>query len=129
MERMTVWVGSVIAPHEVNDQSKVDVIAASMRESGWQGRPLLVVVYGDGWRALTGTHRLAGAKAAGIDQVPVLAIVDSDLTAEQWETDDPTTFGGDDYDRADMLAGLGLDEAAVLMREEIAANEAQAARG
>ena len=127
MERMAVWVGSVIAPHEVNDPAKVAEIAASMVSQGWQGRPLLVVVYGDGWRALTGTHRLAAAKAIGMEQVPVLAIVDSDLTAEQWLTDDPTEYGGDDDDRASMLAGLGLDDAAALMREEIAANEADVA--
>jgi len=70
-------VSECLPPHPVVVASHRDDIAASMRLDGWAGRPLL------GWwdeasgtvYLLTGSHRYAAARAAGLDEVPV-ALVD-----------------------------------------------------
>lgn len=49
--------------HEVDDESKVAKIAASMAKNGWAGAP--VVVFGE--IQVTGVHRAAAAEEAGID--------------------------------------------------------------
>lgn len=66
---------SITPRHEVRDVAHRDAIAASMSEDGWIGRPLVVVDSGDGYLALTGSHRLAAARLAGLDEVPVLVAV------------------------------------------------------
>jgi hypothetical protein len=45
-----------------------------MREHGWLGRPLLVAPVKRGHQALTGSHRLAAAKAAGLGTVPAVVL-------------------------------------------------------
>ena len=44
--------------HEVQDQSKVEMLAASMEANGWQGAPLVKV--GED-QLITGVHRYAAA--------------------------------------------------------------------
>lgn len=56
------------------DPDHVTEIAASMREHGWQGPPLVVLT--DYARAYTGTHRLAAAEAAGLAEVPAVDLAD-----------------------------------------------------
>lgn len=108
----------VAPPFAVIDTLKRDVIAESMRVDGWLGRPLLLTVWGDGLRALTGTHRLAAAEAADID-VPVVIVDDEDLTAEQW---DELDLASRDDDLVIVLSDCGLDEAVALMQAEIDAD-------
>jgi len=54
-------------PHE----AKVAALAAAMEADGWTGAPVLV----QGVQAVTGTHRIAAARAAGID-LEVLDLAD-----------------------------------------------------
>lgn len=56
------------------DDDHVTEIAASMEAHGWQGSPL--VVLSDYARAYTGTHRLAAAEQAGLDEVPAVELAD-----------------------------------------------------
>ena len=58
----------IIAPnewtwHEAPEAGKVASIAANMTASGWVGAPVLVHAS----MAVTGTHRIAAARVAGID--------------------------------------------------------------
>lgn len=67
--------------HDVRDDDKVAQLAASMREHGWQGAPVVVIPGTDyGWGegdpiAITGSHRIAAAIEAEID-VPAIDLND-----------------------------------------------------
>ncbi|MEU0236727.1 ParB N-terminal domain-containing protein [Nocardiopsis sp. NPDC006198] len=65
--------GYITGQHDL-DADHVNEIAASMETDGWQGAPL--VVLGDYARAYTGTHRLAAAEQAGLDEVPAVELAD-----------------------------------------------------
>lgn len=58
-------------PINETDATIVETLAASMREHGWIGQP--VVVWGD--MLITGTHRQAAAKVAEI-AMPVIELAD-----------------------------------------------------
>ncbi|RKI18652.1 hypothetical protein D7Y15_08110 [Corallococcus sp. AB030] len=63
----------IVPPHEVRDKAKLEAIRASMEAHDWKGRPLVVVPYPSADRtflALTGSHRLAAADAAGLEVAP-----------------------------------------------------------
>lgn len=64
--------------HGVRDQDKVARIAESMRNGGWQGRPLLAERLPPGgpapFRAWTGSHRFAAAIMADLAEVPVVLV-------------------------------------------------------
>ena len=60
-------------PHEVTDTEKLNLLIKSMKENGWQGRPILIYDVGRGNEALTGSHRIQAARQAGIE-VPVYKI-------------------------------------------------------
>jgi ParB-like chromosome segregation protein Spo0J len=86
--------------HEIRDPRKVAKLATSMRRNGWIGRPIIVVgdeSQGD-CRALTGTHRIAAAIAAGLDDIPVYWL---DVpTVEAWERIDGA------QEQEDILAAI-----------------------
>lgn len=63
----------LLAPHGADDTDKLAELTASMRETGWQGAPLIYARMSYGDQALTGSHRLAAAQAADI-QVPAVDI-------------------------------------------------------
>lgn len=48
--------------HEAPEADKIAELVESMRTNGWQGAPILT----NGVLALTGTHRIAAAREAGI---------------------------------------------------------------
>lgn len=111
-------------PHEVRDGDKLARLTDSMRRRGWQGRPLLIRRVGDGWQALTGSHRIAAARAAELETVPALAIDYDDLTDEQWEEI------GYCRDTEDYLAVLGrcgrrLRRAVTLLNRELRYDDAE----
>lgn len=56
------------------DDDRVNEIVASMEAHGWQGAPLVVLA--DYARAYTGTHRLAAAERAVLDEVPAVDLAD-----------------------------------------------------
>lgn len=64
--------------HEVRDTKKLQNLTESMQKNGWQGRPILAYDVGRGPEALTGSHRIAAARAAGIKKIPVM-YVDKDV--------------------------------------------------
>jgi ParB-like chromosome segregation protein Spo0J len=117
----TVSANQVTPPHGVRDEAKLQTIIASMESDGWSGRPVMVFDDAEGqYKALTGSHRIAAAIAAGMP-IPVAIISDEDCAAiiDDWEG------ANDDYDREQVLRDAGLVDAADLMSAEICANEAE----
>jgi hypothetical protein len=64
------FIDQITPPHDVDDAQKMRGLKASLQTLGWIGPPIIVI----GCQALTGTHRLAAAKMAGIQLVPVLEL-------------------------------------------------------
>lgn len=90
-------------PHAVQDSAKLSALVATMTASGWQGRAILAYQHGDDVMALTGSHRIAAARAAGLDEVPVLLIADQTVV-DSW---------GDEQVVAEVLAEVRSDQDAV----------------
>lgn len=108
---------TIIAPHEVTDEAKVETIAASMREHGWVGHPILIDDdESNEPKAITGTHRIAAAELAGIDvEYYSLADTDIDIGALFFDCND-------DEDRLAVIE-QGTDERAIeIMRAEVESN-------
>lgn len=102
----------MIPPHGVENHKLLTTLTETMKRHGWEGRPILVV-NGACW---TGSHRIAAAVAAGLDEVPVLAVeIPEDVLVD---------FGSvtDDDDRLALLEAADETEAAWLMSTEIAYN-------
>lgn len=59
--------------HEPHDEAKLNTLIESMRTNGWTGAPVVTIAGRDfGWgagdpQAITGSHRIAAARQAGID--------------------------------------------------------------
>lgn len=110
-------------PHEVRDQRKLSKLTDSMIKNGWQGRPILVVDLGQGDEAITGSHRIAAAKDAGID-VPVVR-VDADIgdyINDSGESIRDAMYMDAD-DMAEFFEKAGYQDAAKIMRLEYAMQE------
>jgi hypothetical protein len=107
----------ITPPHEVRDTEKLDSLVASMKKNGWQGRPILAFDVGNGLEALTGTHRLAAAKQAGIENVPVLKISD-DIGNYADEYGRSIKDISDEEDVLEYLKNFGDKDAFELMRAE-----------
>lgn len=129
-----VAVDTITPVHEVMDEAKLESLAASMAEDGWQGRPLLVVADGYGGHyALTGSHRYAGAVEAGLEEVPCIVIPEGAPIFVNLRGEVAVRFEGvvhgvrltDDDERLQALREHGLEVAAELMAAEIEANEAE----
>jgi hypothetical protein len=109
----TISINKIRPFHEVRDAEKLAALAASMEERGWNGRPIVVIDCGDYYQAITGSHRLAAANEAGLDEIPV-AICE---TGTLWEDYDMTI--GDVHD-GDYFATILADydpEAAELLEQ------------
>ena len=127
-----VWPSLIYPPHEVRDAAKLAVLTEAMRRDGWTGRPLLVLLDGETRCALTGSHRLPAAIAADLDEVPVV-YVDGNSIVDGGDHDGETLteavcFTDQDW-MPELLDAAGCADAAALMREEIAANDAESAVG
>jgi len=105
--------------HEVRDREKYKLLVAAMTEHGWQGHPVLAYDDGNGYHAITGSHRIAAARAAGI-QISVYFLdaerverycIDHDLTFSE-------ALGADDDDRLDFIRQMGDAEALAIMEAE-----------
>jgi len=107
----------ITPPHEVRDTEKLESLVASMKKNGWQGRPILAFDVGNGLEALTGTHRLAAAKQAGIKDVPVLKISD-DIGNYADEYGRSIRDISDEEDVLEYLKNFGDKDAFKLMRME-----------
>lgn len=62
--------------HPVRDEQKVEQLAISIKEKGWEGAPL--VVWRDLDQLLTGTHRYAAVRSLGWsdEQIPIIDITE-----------------------------------------------------
>ena len=118
--------------HEVRDAEKLEALTASMERDGWQGRPILVSARDGGFFAYTGSHRIAAARAAGLDQVPVVVIEitetrtdepdDDETPAPEYDAYGRIELGNDDDDRLEALRAWELPMSLDLMEQEIAQN-------
>ena len=53
--------------NDITDRKKFDYLVSDFEKSGWEGRPVVIVENGnDGYKALTGSHRILAAKEANI---------------------------------------------------------------
>jgi hypothetical protein len=64
---------SIEPPHNARDNKKLLLLTESMKNTGWQGRPILTYDVGRGNEALTGSHRIKAAREANI-KVPIYEI-------------------------------------------------------
>ena len=127
-----------VAPHTIRAlhaptlAAHLAAIAASLAD-GWSGRPRLAYrVEGGDVIALTGSHRLAAARALELDGVPVLILdLDATETYEDEYGDTVTLYEAiaerhldDDNRLAVLTAACAPAEVVALMAAEIAANEA-----
>lgn len=124
-------INEICPPHEVRDTEKYDRLVEAFAD-GWVGRPLLVENLGEGYgyQSWTGSHRIAAARAAGIETIPVV-VVDTAKLADAGETQKPNChpgatgyygFLGDDDMCLSALLRAGCDEEAALMAAEIENN-------
>jgi ParB-like nuclease domain len=115
IETTMINLRSIFPAHEVREAGKMAALTASMEQDGWQGRPLLVIEYMDGYQAITGSHRIAAAEAAGIEEVPCVLVDREAFDAAGYSVsdlyDDDVTHG--------ILLEIGDDNAADLMLTEI----------
>lgn len=89
-------------PHEVMDEDYAAQLAASMGRDGWQGAPIVIVERDGGDPlAVTGSHRIAAARVAGI-LVPVVYL--ADITAAHGIDLADLVAGADAYDMDEDLA-------------------------
>lgn len=124
----------LLTPHEVREKSKFEKLVASFKDNGWEGRPLLVEK-GEGSlrQSWTGSHRIAAAKKAGLEEIPCYvlddAMLDDHEDDEEWSNLERDRYGfwagagSDDRTRLEILEAAGEKKAAFLMRAEIEANE------
>lgn len=127
-----VAVSRIIPLHEVRDAAKLKALTASLEANGWQGRPLLVVDDGCGnYFALTGSHRYAAAEAVGLETVPCVVLSPEGPVFVNYRNDvveqHPAIEDGvrlvDDEERLAAFRRYGMDVAASLVADEIAAAE------
>ena len=104
--------------HNVRDARKLLTLVDDMTRNGWTGRPILALENDGAAFALTGSHRIAAAKKAGI-QIPVKYV---DPAVTQMELPDGSflmdNIGIGDDKMADLLRKLGDTESARLMDQE-----------
>lgn len=128
-EEMDAWRVEPVNP--VRSKEHLDAIIESLSENGWQGAPVLAMAYGDGTKALTGSHRILAARQVKDEYgdslpIPVQKIENDALELEVngtplWEALEGAIR---DDDRADVLEQYAqehdeLREAADLMRFEV----------
>ena len=118
-------------------------LVASMRQSGWQGRDLLVEEVRrysfPQYFAWTGSHRVAAAIEAGLATIPcrllTAAEADEAFTKagyiqygyDSWRSAVTGKHGPLDRHRLLGLEAAGLNEAAAMLREELAAEDGHGA--
>ncbi len=102
--------------HPATDEKRLVKLRRLMKNGWGDERPLLVIKDGDGYRAITGSHRVTVAKELAIP-IPVVIIPEIALTTEQRET---VLNGETPYEELEKLfTNVGLPNAAELMRHEM----------
>lgn len=108
----------IYPPHEVRDEDKYAALVGAMTDGGWSGRPVLAwrATEDDRVRALTGSHRIAAARAAGLETIPVL-VIECDDDADAVDALDAIR---DQDEAVNALAEIDVSPAArELMADEI----------
>lgn len=101
--------------HEARSQRKLKELAANMKESGWRGRPLLVIERESEYLAWTGSHRIAAARKAGLPAVPCHVIQERKLIRHGFDAQ----WGHvDDADRLKAMRKIGDEVALHIMWQE-----------
>lgn len=80
-----VNIQKIVPLHEPKNMHLFATILQNMCVNGWVGDPIAAVEIDGTFFALTGSHRIAAAKACEIQEIPVEVIPDGTFTAEQWE--------------------------------------------
>jgi len=101
--------------HEVRNEARFDDLTASMKENGWQSRPLLVIERKSDYLAWTVSHRLAAAIKAGLSLVPCNVIHECQLSEYGYH---PTIGHVMDHERFKILKKIGDETALHLMWQE-----------
>lgn len=79
-ERVVCVAPSSIHPfHEITRPLDLKTLTKSMKIRGWEGRPLVVALQANIRQALTGSHRWAASKAAGLREIPVVFLTQKEL--------------------------------------------------
>lgn len=117
MENIVISPWRITPPHSVTDQEKFESIRDGLELNGWTGRPILVLEWGEEWIALTGSHRIAAARAAGFEGVPCAVLPAAALIAAEYGPEDMY----DDDVIVHILREIHAEEAEDLMLLEFAA--------
>ena len=118
----------ILPLHGVRSPERFAAIVKSMKAKGYQGRPVLAYVDpGDGYfRGLTGCHRIAAAKEAGLSSIRVKLISAKHFVraarsvGDEWGDLSYALEYGSEVDRLGVLTRYGLKDAAASLRREIA---------
>jgi len=121
----------------------METLVTKMRAHGWVGRPLLVEEVRPfehaQYFAWTGSHRIAAATQAGLSRVPCRVLLHGDAEASfrqagydqdgysSWRDALTAHEGRNDRDRLRGLEKANLEEAARMLREELAAEDGHGA--
>jgi hypothetical protein len=104
--------------HPVRNKSKLSDLVKRMKANGWQGRPVLSFKDETGIHAVTGSHRIAAARKAGIS-VPYVLISDEAMEYENENSQGIFEWIGNDDDwLLDHLIEAGDTRAVNLMKAE-----------
>lgn len=88
--------------NDITDRKKFDYLVSDFEKSGWEGRPVVIVENGnDGYKALTGSHRILAAKEANIMVKAVVVEYSSDI--------DDLVSANSDEERASVAKDLYRD--------------------
>jgi len=107
----------LVPVNEVRHPRSVERLIKAFLDVGWMGPPILAVDQGNGWQALTGSHRIAAAREIEM-KVPVY-YVDSELLEKFNEHSDRSILEAiDDDERLEMLREIGDPYALEIMKAE-----------
>ena len=110
----------IIPVNTASEIGKVALLSASMRE-GWKGSPILVYEREPNvFKAITGSHRIAAARACGID-IPVYIV--SGLEMYEDNNGDTIEDMRDDEEVLRFLRGYGEAEGVEIMEIEVENNK------
>lgn len=117
-----VEASSINPPHGVKDKAKLASLISKMESSGWVGRPIPIYEGHAGKTALTGSHRIAAARKAGVE-VPTYEVEGlADFVDSEGRTIDDMRR---DDDVLAFLEEFGDKDAIALINEEIETNAAE----
>jgi len=98
--------------HKPTNKRHLDELVESMKEIGWQGRPLLVIRRKSDYVAWTGSHRIAAARKVGLDVVPCYLLDERKLLQHEIDAE----WGHcEDRERLEICRKIGDDVAIHLM--------------